>query len=290
MGIRTHRVATVAALALMSACASAPLQPSASSPSSAELSKLRAQQLEQTQRITELEARLALLEADARHARDGNAAPLRPSESVRIGGNVELASHVSTTVDAPAADGDDDGKRPTLRLYGNGNAGGAAGSSTTPRASLPPVPTVNERLPVVPLPEQRAAKVLRAGSADTSDGAVEQYRTALRSLRERRYDDAVTQFAAFLADHARHELAASALYWRGEALYAKRDYGAASRELEAFIDRYPAAPRAPDALLKLGMSLRKLGAADRAEAAFQRLRTDYPKSQAAEVAAREGST
>ncbi|HTU60181.1 MAG TPA: tol-pal system protein YbgF, partial [Polyangiales bacterium] len=164
----------------------------------------------------------------------------------------------------------------------------------TQRASLPAVPVVNERLPVVPLPEQRAAKSLRGAGASTpaspSEGTTEQYRKGLRSLQERRYDDALAQFAAFVSEQPRHELVASALYWRGEALYAKRDYNAASRELETLLERYPTTSRAPDALLKLGLSYRKLGASERADQAFQRLRSDFPTSQAAAVAAREGST
>jgi tol-pal system protein YbgF len=279
MRIRTHGVATAAALALMSACASAPAQSAETTTSNAELKVLRTQQVEQTRRIAELEARLSLLEVDARRARDDSGSNARVGESVRIGGAAtELSTHVAAPQEAVRTEPEDEGKRPSLRLYGNSSGG------STQRASLPPVPVVNERLPVVPLPEQRAAKSVRGA------GASEPYRRGLRSLQERRYDDALAQFAAFINDQPRHELVASALYWRGEALYAKRDYNAASRELETLLERYPSTSRAPDALLKLGLSYRKLGASERADQALQRLRTDFPTSQAAAVAAREGST
>ena len=283
MRIRTHGVATAAALALMSACASAPAQSAAATAHNAELTALRTQQVEQTRRIAELEARLSLLESDARRARDDTGPSMRSNESVRIGTAPELtAPQEPVRVEAE----EDEGKRPSLRLYGNSSS---VSVSSTPRASLPPVPVVTERLPVVPLPEQRAAKTLRAASS-SAEGATEQYRKGLRSLQDRRYDDALDQFAAFVSQHPRHELVASALYWRGEALYAKRDYGAASKELETLLERYPATSRAPEALLKLGLSYRKLGALQQADQAFQRLRTDFPTSQAAEAAAREGST
>jgi tol-pal system protein YbgF len=287
MRIRTHGVATAAALALMSACASAPAQSAETTTSNAELKVLRTQQVEQTRRIAELEARLSLLEVDARRARDDSGSNARVGESVRIGGAAtELSTHVAAPHEAVRTEPEDEGKRPSLRLYGNSSGG------STQRASLPPVPVVNERLPVVPLPEQRAAKSVRGAGASmpSSEGATEPYRRGLRSLQERRYDDALAQFAAFINDQPRHELVASALYWRGEALYAKRDYNAASRELETLLERYPSTSRAPDALLKLGLSYRKLGASERADQALQRLRTDFPTSQAAAVAAREGST
>ncbi|HET8939794.1 MAG TPA: tol-pal system protein YbgF [Polyangiales bacterium] len=290
MRIRTHGVATAAALALMSACATAPAPASESTTANAELSALRTQQLDQTKRIAELEARLSLLEADARRARDDDT-PLRSGDAVRIGPqSVELTSHVSASQEPAVSDDElDGGKRPSLRLYGNSNGTVAAGGGGAKRASLPAIPEVSERLPVVPLPEQRAAKVVR-GAAASSEGALPSYRKGLRALQERRYDEALMQFAAFVEQNPRHDLVASALYWRGEALYAKRDYNSASKEFEALLERFPAAARVPDALLKLGLSLRKLGARDQADDAFLRLRTDYPNSQAAEAAAREGST
>jgi tol-pal system protein YbgF len=270
MRIRTHRVATASALTLLSACASAPAATSESTTASHELSALRAQQVEQTRRISELEARLSLIEADARRTRE----PERAAETVVIGGREEAAA-----VPEPVVSEELEGKRPSLKLYGNGM------SSAKPSATLPSVPQVNERLPVVPLPEQRAAKALRG-----PDDSLAQYKRGLRSLQERQYDQALTLFAAFLSEHPKHELASSALYWRGEALYAKREYSAARAEFEALLARFPSAPRAPDALLKLGLSFQKLGASDQADDAFQRLRTTYPNSQAAEAAASEGST
>jgi tol-pal system protein YbgF len=293
MRIRTHGVATAAALALMSACASAPVQSTAPTTSNAELSALRSQQVDQTRRIAELETRLSLLEADARRARDDSGTSVRSSEAVRIGSvATELPSHAATSPPAAVPDSEEDldgGKRPTLRLYGQSS--GSVSPGVGQRVSLPPVPEVSERLPVVPLPEQRAAKALRAtGASSSSEGATEQYRKGLRSLQEQRYDEALAQFATFVAEHPQHELVASALYWRGEALYAKRDYSAASKEFEALLERYPSSQRAPDALLKLGLSFRKLGAPAQADRTFQRLRTDFPNSQAAVAAAREGST
>jgi tol-pal system protein YbgF len=163
---------------------------------------------------------------------------------------------------------------------------------------LPGVPVVSETLPVAPLPEQRAGSQLRsaavavAPAADSGGGEAEltRYRTGLRLLRERHFAEAAAAFGAFLEAHPSHELAASALYWRGEANYARRDYVAARAEFEALLTRFPRADKAADALLKLALCFRQLGAEDKAKDALRRLRADYPNSQAASTAAREGST
>lgn len=305
MRIRTHAVAIAAPLAAASrlvlvvvtgACASTTAQ-APESLANHELAALRQQQGEQTRRIAELETRLALLESDARNRRDADVSPLRAGESVRLSSSAPSTTLTSTaavsdTVDTRDNDELDSGKRPSLRLYGNGS--GSSATPPTQRVSLPAVPEVSERLAVVPLPEQRARAARNAAPPSSppaaDSGAREQYRRGLRALQDRRFEDALAQFSAFVSEHPQHELVASALYWRCEAHYAARDYSAASRELESLIARFPSAQHTPDALLKLGLSLRKLGAQAKADAAFQRLRTDYPNSQAARTAAREGST
>jgi tol-pal system protein YbgF len=207
---------------------------------------------------------------------------------------VRIASEPAPTRAAAqeSADADSDiveseGKRPSLRLYGSERS-----TATTPRtaASLPTVPVVSERLPVVPLPEQRAGKALREEAPPAGDQGLILYRKALRSLRERSFDSAIESFSRFVDDNPTDALLPSALYWRGEAHYAKRDYAAARREFDAMMARFPEAEHAPDALFKLGLALQKLGDAAQAKQAFQRLRKDYPNSQAAQAAAREGST
>lgn len=310
MRIRTHGVATAAVIALACACASAPARPRSAgavageAAQETELAALRAKQQEQTQRIAELEVRLALLEADARRQRDDQAAhgaevpageaALRSGETVRIGAarsdnHPQVHPENGQRASEAASDESDENAeiRPSLRLYGP-DRGTAAPARAAP--GLAPVPNVAERLPVVPLPEQRAAKALRGGASSAPAGPIDQYRAGLRLLHGRHFEEALKQFEAFVGAHPTHALVPSALYWRGEARYAQRDYAGARKEFETLLERFPSAARAPDALFKLGLSLRKLGSKAQSKATFERLRTDYPNSQAAQTAAREGST
>jgi tol-pal system protein YbgF len=243
---------------------------------------LAARQVEQARHIAELEARIALLEADARQTREIALPTQRATETIRIGATraapPELPVALIAAEEEPPTAAENR-RLPSLRLYGRASPGAAT------REPLPAVPVVTESLPVVPLPEQRA----RDQTASHDDATVG-YRNALRLLQERRFDQALAAFSAFVAGNPSHALVPKALYWRGEARYAKREYSQALSEFEALLARFPESEKAPDALLKVALCFRHLGAEDKAQTSFRRLRATYPNSQAANIASREGST
>ena len=66
-------------------------------------------------------------------------------------------------------------------------------------------------------------------------------------------------FSAFLTQNPQDPLAENARYWLGETYYARGDY---ARAAEVFVEGYQTSktgPKAPDTLLKLGMSLSSMG-------------------------------
>ena len=278
-------------LAALSGCASTQPATKPDLAMSQQQRELEERQRQQDQRIAELEARIALLEADARLSRDAASTPGRQGETIRIGAShaEPESSNVAIANPEPESDSAANTRRvPSLRLHGRPEAKEARGS----REPLPPLPVVNETLPVVPLPEQRAREEVSTSTAapvDTLD-RVQDYRGALRALQDRRFDAAIESFSKFLSANPNHALASNAIYWRGEARYAKREYKTALREFEDVLSRYPDSDKAPDALFKAALCHRHLGAEDKAQAAFRRLRATYPNSQAASVASREGST
>lgn len=295
MRIRTQRVLCAAALALTCGCSTA--TPSSSvgrRDANTALVAVHEQQSQQAARIEELEARISLLEADARRTRSDDTSAARPGDTVRIG--AETREQVSTR---PAADSGNDrsndvdvretaaaGKRPRLRLYGRKEG-------EIQDNALPAVPVVEETLPIAPLPSQRgtrATTTVNTQAAPKSDSELVSYMAGLRFLRERRFDEALTAFGSFVDDHPSQHLVSNALYWRGEAHYAKREYAHARGEFEAVLSRFPQSEKAADSLLKLALCFRQLGSEDQARGAFRRLRTEYPKSQAATLAAREGAS
>jgi tol-pal system protein YbgF len=255
---------------------------------------------EQQKRIAELESRLALLEAEAR-AKRGSQAPVRSMDTIRIGSPATVQAREpkrERTADlsleeelrgeeAYSEPGDEATSRRreptrTLRLYGK-PAAREGDAMALPMADV-------GALPVVPLPEDRA-KVVADGSLSSSEGAsLDDYRSGLRAMRERRFDDAIIGFDAFLMKHPRHALEEKAMYWRAEARYAKREYEPARAEFDALLSRFPGSDKVADVLLKLGLCMQHLGDAKAAEGYFRRVRESYPSSQAAVIATREGST
>ena len=109
----------------------------------------------------------------------------------------------------------------------------------------------------------------------------ERYDFALGLLREGllRTQDLVRAeeaFKEFLVAHADDSLADNARYWLGESFYVRENYNQAAA---SFVEGYQASPtgaKAPDNLLKLGMSLSRLSRGDEACATFQELNEKFP--------------
>jgi tol-pal system protein YbgF len=105
---------------------------------------------------------------------------------------------------------------------------------------------------------------------------------AMNLLSRAQYDDASQAFRKFAEIHPTDERASAALYWTGDIAYsAKKDYPGAARDFAELLKRYPTAPRAPDSMLKLGLSLFELGQMNEGCAALAALPAKYPQASAA---------
>jgi tol-pal system protein YbgF len=241
------------------------------------LGELQRQSAQQEQRIAELEARLGLLEQEAREWRA--AAPVKPAQTVRIGAPSRLD-------DGPGEDEPERGARqrlPVVRLHQSD----LAPAVDEPLILPEPPAGVAAKLEVVPLPAERAGKAMGGSRAPSGEPvAREQYRAALRALRDQRWDEALQILSAFLSEHPGSALAEHATYWRGEVHYAQRRYRDALIDFEAVALR-PSGSKVAEALLKLGLCHQRLGDPLSAERYFRQLREQYPSSDAARIATRE---
>jgi tol-pal system protein YbgF len=104
------------------------------------------------------------------------------------------------------------------------------------------------------------------------------YERSNESLLRRQFGDAESGFSNFLSKYPDHSLAGSAQYWLGETYYAQNDYKRAAANFLQGYKKYPTSRRAPDSLLKLGISLNRLGQGEQACAAFVAVSTEYPKA------------
>ncbi len=211
---------------------------------------------ERDRRLRELEARLALSTAEARDLRAELEAERARPEVVRIGeprssaGDDDDAEEPTLGLEG-ATDGDDTddgGSRPVLRLYGpptpsrpasSPDVAALPGPVAPPIVAAPPVGAL-DRLPVVVTPGvvdqvpaiPESPIVVAAPSPTAPAPAVEgpaerEYRAALAHVSAHRWPEALTALSAFVTAHPDHAYADNAMYWRGEVLYAEREYAAA---------------------------------------------------------------
>jgi tol-pal system protein YbgF len=110
------------------------------------------------------------------------------------------------------------------------------------------------------------------------------YDAALAVFRGGDFAGAVRAFQGFLLRYPASAHAASARYWTGSALYAQKDYRNAIAEQQIVVDKHPASPRAPEALLNIAASQDELKQRPAARATLQKLIKDYPDTESARLA------
>lgn len=106
----------------------------------------------------------------------------------------------------------------------------------------------------------------------------EQYDFAYGLIRRAEYDQAARAFGEFVEMHPKHDLTSNARYWLGETHYVRKDYRKAA---EAFLNGYqdnPKGQKAPDNLLKLGMSLGGMQKGEQACTTLDKLLADFPNA------------
>jgi len=88
----------------------------------------------------------------------------------------------------------------------------------------------------------------------------------------------------FAAKYPDHKLVPNALYWKGEAFYAEKDFENAILTFQDVVDRYPQGEKAPDAMYKQGLAFLSLKDTKNARILLELVPKKYPKSKAAEMA------
>ena len=135
----------------------------------------------------------------------------------------------------------------------------------------------------IPAPSDTPA----AGRAvDAQEGEEAAYRAAYELVREREFDDAVAAFTAFLADFPFGRYAPNAHYWLGELYLVldPPDPELARQNFKLLLDQYPADPKVPDALYKLGRVQFIKGNRQRSKEYLDEVIREYPSHAAAQLA------
>jgi len=106
----------------------------------------------------------------------------------------------------------------------------------------------------------------------------DQYKYAFGLLGRADYAGAERALSAFVEKHPTHSLAGNAQYWLGETYYVRNDFNAAARAFAVGYQKYPKSAKAPDNLLKLGLSLGNLNKPKEACQSYALLKKDFPKA------------
>jgi len=116
------------------------------------------------------------------------------------------------------------------------------------------------------------------GIGATSGDFKEQYDSALTHLKKGEHDQAEASLKQFIADHGDTELASNAQYWLGESYYVREMYRDAAASFLEGVRKFPDGKKAPDSMLKLGMSLAALGQVKEACTTFTEIPRRYPSA------------
>lgn len=168
---------------------------------------------------------------------------------------------------------------PAPTTLGSGQNNSAANSDTAGQVLVPEQDVAAAvTQPVVTDGVQQEDSIEQVSLTPQAETPESSYERWYEALLRRQFSEAETGFRAFLDKYPEHNLAGSAQYQLGETFYAQNDFrGAAQNYLEGY-KKYPKSRRAPDSLLKLGMSLKKLGQKDQACAALGSVATEFPRA------------
>lgn len=148
---------------------------------------------------------------------------------------------------------------------------GEANSQFSPSSSSPPAATLSP-------PLSETSKVARTDPPGAGKDPRQEYDQAYVSLVQKNFVSAQAGFRNFIKSNPTHALVPNALFWLGEAHYGLGNYADAAEAFDLVLQGYGNSPKAPESLIKKGMSLAALGKKTEACAALGKLPTQYPSS------------
>jgi len=172
----------------------------------------------------------------------------------------------------------------------------ASGGATAPTSLMPPgtvvqapdahgpTPIFNTLTPPGQGPPRPPAQTAEAETSDAPPPAAgtptQQFNRAFGLVKQADYPGAEAALKAFIEAHPNDALAGNAQYWLGETYYARNKFMEAAAAFAEGYKRWPKGAKAPDDLLKLGMSLARADQKKNACIAFAQL-GDLPSANAA---------
>jgi tol-pal system protein YbgF len=256
----------------------------------AQIRALSSQMNELMRRLERLEARFGAAPpsgdaptfGDARprgNDRQGRARPAEQGTGFSIGGlddpqddNNGAPQPLQQRGSSPGGFASDNRPGPPSDTRGTGRSSGSSGWATEPA----PLPSGGGR----PSADAGLGGSPVRTAALTSPQAQSAFDQAYSSYQQQNFRAASSGFEQFLQRYPSDPLAGSAQFWLGEAAFSSGDFRKAADLYLKTATNYPDNEKAAESMLKLGISLKRLGENDAACSAFSELGKRYPNASA----------
>ncbi|MBB2686168.1 MULTISPECIES: tol-pal system protein YbgF [Rhizobium] len=264
--------------------------------------EVRVQQLEEqlrqlNGRIEEMSFQLLQMQETIRKQQEDNEFRFQQLEKTGAGGGGAKAPVKKSETDAaPAASGGDDVARviqapqgaetaPSTDVPDNTGLGQPPkqlGSIEFDQNGNPVGGTVDENASIGsgPIPDASGRTPQQTASLGSE---ADQYKAAYGHVLSGDYGTAEQEFNQYIARYPSSARAADANFWLGEALYSQGKYNEAAKTFLNAHQKYGSSEKAPEMLLKLGMSLAALDNKETACATLREVSKRYPKASRAVI-------
>ncbi|AYD02061.1 tol-pal system protein YbgF [Neorhizobium sp. NCHU2750] len=254
-------------------------------------------------RIEEMSYQLLQMQEQMRKAQEDNEFRFQELEKKKrsdlgdTGGQPAVASSRPSSSPSQASDAPSGGDDVARVIDQPPSAGGAQGSDTAPGPSTLGSVTFDQNgnpigssrndtarnSSALPGVDTGASRGGQAGSKDQQQTAslgtgseADDYKIAYEHVLTGDYQLAESEFSGYIASYPKSSRLADANFWLGEAQYSQGKYNDAAKTFLNAHQTYGKSPKAPEMLLKLGMSLAALDNNDTACATLKEVPRRYP--------------
>lgn len=151
---------------------------------------------------------------------------------------------------------------------------GAPGGAMAPRINDGDVPPARGAPMPQSTPEEQSLGTIPVDPV--TGNYQEDYDGALSHLRRGEHESAEKSLRMFLDNHGDSELAGNAQYWLGESYYVREMWRPAAQSFLICVQKFKSGLKAPDCMLKLGMSLASMGEKDNACKTLREITRRFP--------------
>ena len=117
-----------------------------------------------------------------------------------------------------------------------------------------------------------------------SKNEIELYRSSFQLVKNKKYDESIDSFSAFLYLFPESKYASNAQYWLSESIYALGDYVNSMINFAKVVENYPNSSKIADAKLKIGYCYYSIKKWKEARFIFSSIMKDYPNTSLSQLA------